>query len=119
MDRREVDTVAPRRLLQAAPGATKPGMELRLTFETLAYRFRDWRTPWSGGKSKATAQTISVQNSAQQQMLLRRVLHADRLGRRFRLTAAPWGPPVSKTICESLESQSQFHARLGCAGSGL
>jgi hypothetical protein len=30
--------------------------------------------------------------------LLRRVLHADRLGRRFRRTAAPMGPPVSKTM---------------------
>ena len=42
MDRREFNTVAPRSLLEAAPGATKPGMELRLTFETLVCRlFQD------------------------------------------------------------------------------
>ena len=42
MDRRKVDSFAPRWLLEVAPGATKLGMELRLTFEALLCRlFRD------------------------------------------------------------------------------
>ncbi len=39
-----MDTFAPRWLLEAAPGATKPGMELRLTFAALVCRlFQDLR----------------------------------------------------------------------------